>query len=625
MPARLHGQRTFRGLLNEIGELPATNERGMSSAQTPRHGAVPPGPYLTIRRGSLHVNESPVSPTDSRDVSPLASSKFVNRSHTSSPVAGLSNHKHRLDESVDASPTYRSAATPEGAAKMPIPRSQSPYSGKGLRPTSVPPSPISPAPIGSSPSSRVLPRNPRHVRGGSIDTSLMQPSLSEQQDQKVPMQECSADMLVPLLHRHLEMAALLEHNRHIFSTLRSALGDGRYRECLKLWTETTRDALDDTQWLKLTQRLLGKSDADAAGYRCHWAAWCDVVGWDPKELILGPEPADEVVAVIAPSALSPSAAANAPGEPAEPASDAAAKEIAAINKGIITETSLNSIDDHSPQDEVQPTESLSVRRDASEATKPELAHFTNLPAGLHKITSVSSDQVLSPAVSSGAASASGSVATSTRTSPAGEDVTDSHAPQTARALVNATAGASSSAKEASATDQPQGKQARTRTRTPERGAKGLGVSFDMLDASPAAVGWVDDGALTSPELPRYTTERDVGGQGSSAYGTGSRLGSGSGFDVDDADDDVDGSGAYRPAARGKQFSPAQLQQPTSPLLANDIEAGVDDRPLLGVGFGSTIDSFAHTGAGIGAAGEGGAGAGHRRRKSLFDETIPEED
>jgi hypothetical protein len=190
----------------------------------------------------------------------------------------------------------------------------------------------------------VLPNNPHHVRGGGIiarETSTSSSSASEvgstqsmpdagalhridsnneagdAVDQMIPLQECSQAMLVPLLHRHLEMQALMNGNKRLFHSMAESTGEDVWQACKKLWTETTRQEMPDMPWLYKTRAMLqnGKhtpastpnsahfpvssspnysyaqrspSMADCVG-KHHWAAFCDVVGFDPNEVLVDEE------------------------------------------------------------------------------------------------------------------------------------------------------------------------------------------------------------------------------------------------------------------------------------------------------------------------------------------------
>lgn len=130
----------------------------------------------------------------------------------------------------------------------------------------------------------VHPVNPRHVRGGSIASELSSEHSSEDgtsMEQIIPLQSCSPEMLVPLLHRHLEMRQLIACNPSHFSRLKASLGTDKTERCLQLWTETTRAEMDDNEWLCQTRNLLkGRSSPD-------WSLWCEIVGWDPTTPLIG--------------------------------------------------------------------------------------------------------------------------------------------------------------------------------------------------------------------------------------------------------------------------------------------------------------------------------------------------
>lgn len=95
-------------------------------------------------------------------------------------------------------------------------------------------------------------------------------------------------MHVPLVHRHLEMQALLNCNPNHFNSLRSSLGPEKYGQCLHLWTQVPRDELCDSKWLKESCALI---TSNAAGGKKHWIDWCNVVGWDAAALF--PEEQDD--------------------------------------------------------------------------------------------------------------------------------------------------------------------------------------------------------------------------------------------------------------------------------------------------------------------------------------------
>lgn len=116
---------------------------------------------------------------------------------------------------------------------------------------------------------KVHPSKPHHVRGGSIGSIIDE---CKELDQIIPIQPCDSEMLVPLLHRHLEMKELIETNSAHFSRLRNAVGTRQFVKCLDLWTETTRAEKADVDWLKESQHLLRSHD--------NWALWCEVIGWD---------------------------------------------------------------------------------------------------------------------------------------------------------------------------------------------------------------------------------------------------------------------------------------------------------------------------------------------------------
>lgn len=116
---------------------------------------------------------------------------------------------------------------------------------------------------------KVHPSKPHHVRGGSIGSEIDE---IKEADHIIPLQPCASDMLVPLLHRHLEMKELIESNPAHFCRLRNALGTRQFVKCLDLWTETTRAEKSDLEWLSQSQGLLRSHD--------NWALWCEVVGWD---------------------------------------------------------------------------------------------------------------------------------------------------------------------------------------------------------------------------------------------------------------------------------------------------------------------------------------------------------
>lgn len=127
---------------------------------------------------------------------------------------------------------------------------------------------------GTSPT-KVHPSKPHHVRGGSISSDFSDISNA---DQIIPIQPCDAQVLVPLLHRHLEMQELITNNTAPFARLRSGLGSDTFRKCTSLWTGTTRAEMNDLEWLKKTQNLIKSQE--------NWVLWCEVVGWDNSELLL---------------------------------------------------------------------------------------------------------------------------------------------------------------------------------------------------------------------------------------------------------------------------------------------------------------------------------------------------
>ncbi|ORY75126.1 hypothetical protein BCR37DRAFT_384194 [Protomyces lactucae-debilis] len=193
----------------------------------------------------------------------------------------------------------------------------------------------------------VLPVNPRHVRGGSISNDTLSTSSSSTSshsvnsansvaslpaqlpgsprdkekgtssclDQMIPLQECADSMLVPLLHRHLEMQSLMACNSKLFEGMAQCVGEHAWEQCRHLWTQVTRQECGDMQWLYKTRDLLQngggmsavstpqnsvfpaspsptksasfgstRGSADCVG-KHHWAAFCDVVGFDPNEVL----------------------------------------------------------------------------------------------------------------------------------------------------------------------------------------------------------------------------------------------------------------------------------------------------------------------------------------------------
>ncbi|BFZ58267.1 hypothetical protein PYCC9005_005329 [Savitreella phatthalungensis] len=129
----------------------------------------------------------------------------------------------------------------------------------------------------SPPSEVILPRRPRHVRGGSITERETSPSPSSVH---VPLQACDHTILVPLLHRHDEMRMLLRHNSQLFDRVRARVGTDLWDKCVGLWVWTTREAMDDRTWLAETKRLLPQDV---------WVGWAECVGCDPR-IALAPEP-----------------------------------------------------------------------------------------------------------------------------------------------------------------------------------------------------------------------------------------------------------------------------------------------------------------------------------------------
>lgn len=189
-----------------------------------------PGPCIALRRNSSKSPSSPSSPTD----------------YTRPRSLDFGNHKRNSSNSslnkLTGSPGYVTL-------------------------------------VGSASPTKVLPSKPHHVRGGSIGSDL---SDLSHVDQIIPMQACDSEMLVPLLHRHLEMKELIATNPARFARLRNAFGKEVYDKCTSLWTTTTRAEMNDLDWLKETQRLIKGQD--------NWTLWCEVVGWDSNDLLLDRSP-----------------------------------------------------------------------------------------------------------------------------------------------------------------------------------------------------------------------------------------------------------------------------------------------------------------------------------------------
>lgn len=141
---------------------------------------------------------------------------------------------------------------------------------------------------------KVHPYKPHHVRGGSIGSIE---ESSKELDHVIPIQSCDDEMLVPLLHRHLEMKELIDCNSAHFCRLRNAVGTRQFVKCLDLWTETTRAEKSDHEWLRLSQELLRTHE--------NWALWCEVIGWN-YQVPLASRSGDKEHAPLSPGAASKS-------------------------------------------------------------------------------------------------------------------------------------------------------------------------------------------------------------------------------------------------------------------------------------------------------------------------------
>jgi hypothetical protein len=140
---------------------------------------------------------------------------------------------------------------------------------------------VSDAPEDSKTGVHIFPISPHHVRGGSISSN--ESSSSAGKDQVVPFQECPSTMLVPLVHRHLEMQMLINRNPSQFNALKAAISSADWDKCIQLWTKVPRDEMNDAQWLKQSKTLI--TARDTIGHKRFWIDWCGVTGWDPRDII----------------------------------------------------------------------------------------------------------------------------------------------------------------------------------------------------------------------------------------------------------------------------------------------------------------------------------------------------
>lgn len=188
-------------------------------------------------------------------------------SHSNSPCIALRRPNYSpATDSIPASRLMLPEETRTQTRGSPVPLGRCKLTGT---PGYVTTSRNSPSPT------KIHPSKPHHVRGGSISSDLSEISNI---DQLIPLQPCDSEMLVPLLHRHLEMKELIESNPAHFCRLRNSIGTRTFVKCLDLWTETTRAEKNDFEWLRETQRLIRGHD--------NWVLWCEVVGWDHHGLPL---------------------------------------------------------------------------------------------------------------------------------------------------------------------------------------------------------------------------------------------------------------------------------------------------------------------------------------------------
>lgn len=171
-------------------------------------------------------------------------------------------------------PSLRTFSSEESASSN-VSRSDSVSSTSSIKPTGAPSFVI--YEHESSSPTKVLAANPRHVRGGSISSEMGDfPG-----DQIIFLQQCSPEMLVPLLHRHLEMKQLMACNTTQFERLKTSIGTEKFKQIEHVWVNVTRAEMDDNEWLSITRKFLPT--------RPDWSLFCEMVGWDQtSQLFLTP-------------------------------------------------------------------------------------------------------------------------------------------------------------------------------------------------------------------------------------------------------------------------------------------------------------------------------------------------
>ncbi|KAF8252361.1 hypothetical protein K440DRAFT_633653 [Wilcoxina mikolae CBS 423.85] len=147
---------------------------------------------------------------------------------------------------------------------------------------------------------------PRHHHRQSVSSTVSIPCSNRDDDEvlghmdhfegeietSIAMEPIAPSMLVPLVDRSDEMSELLKHpaNESWIHLVQNTIGRDVYEnKCISLWTKTDRDQMSDSEWLKMSKKLLSKKGCGGICDNRLWHEFCGMVGWDSGSVIFEDE------------------------------------------------------------------------------------------------------------------------------------------------------------------------------------------------------------------------------------------------------------------------------------------------------------------------------------------------
>ncbi|KAK9470208.1 uncharacterized protein V1510DRAFT_423718 [Dipodascopsis tothii] len=92
----------------------------------------------------------------------------------------------------------------------------------------------------------------------------------------VPLQEIAPQILLPLIDRPVEIAALVEHNSSFFNLLQGNIGERSYKDLL-LVLLSSREEISDLLFIAQAKSIVCKGPSS---HNVLWSQFTRIIGWD---------------------------------------------------------------------------------------------------------------------------------------------------------------------------------------------------------------------------------------------------------------------------------------------------------------------------------------------------------